>query len=219
MNLNLETGLKNKYPGLSARMVKIHDVTILLQNNLLEAFKPEIYAIAQKQWDLDRLKENPTFRAYRDFFWKVGIDPTKIRPASEALIRRILRGNSLPQINTFVDAYNLASIATAIPFGAFDLDKMHGTLTMREALKNEKFLGIGMENSINLSGGEVVIQDEERLIAIYPYRDADYSKVSSSTRNVLLMVCGVPGIPNETLLKAESIGIEYVTKFNEGEIY
>lgn len=218
MYLNLDTGLKNKYPGLSARMVKIHDVTILLQNDLLEVFKPEVYAIAQKQWDLDRLKENPTFRAYRDFFWKVGIDPTKIRPASEALIRRILRGNSLPQINTFVDAYNLASIATAIPFGAFDLDKMNGILTMREALKDEKFLGIGMENSINLSGGEVVIQDEERLIAIYPYRDADYSKVSPSTRNVLLMICGVPGISNETLLKAESVGINYVTKFNEGVV-
>ena len=218
MYLNLDTGLKNKYPGLSARMVKIHDVKIQLQNNKLEAFKTEVYTIAQKQWDLDQLKENPTFRAYRNFFWKVGIDPTKIRPASEALIRRILRGNALPQINTFVDAYNLASISTAIPFGAFDLDKMHGTLTMREALKDEKFLGIGMENSINLSGGEVVIQDEEQLIAIYPYRDADYSKVSSSTRNVLLMVCGVPGIPNETLLKAEAICIDYVTKFNEGVI-
>jgi DNA/RNA-binding domain of Phe-tRNA-synthetase-like protein len=218
MYLNLDTGLKNKYPGLSARVVKILDVTILLQSDSLEVFKPEVYAIAQKQWDLDRLKENPTFRAYRDFFWKVGIDPTKIRPASEALIRRILRGNSLPKINTFVDAYNLASISTAIPFGAFDLDKMRGTLTMREALKDEKFLGIGMENPINLAGGEVVIQDEERLIAIYPYRDADYSKVSSSTRNVFLMVCGVPGISNETLLKAESIGIDYVTKFNEGVV-
>jgi DNA/RNA-binding domain of Phe-tRNA-synthetase-like protein len=218
MYLNLDTGLKNKYPGLSARVVKILDVTILLQSDSLEVFKPEVYAIAQKQWDLDRLKENPTFRAYRDFFWKLGIDPTKIRPASEALIRRILRGNSLPKINTFVDAYNLASISTAIPFGAFDLDKMRGTLTMREALKDEKFLGIGMENPINLAGGEVVIQDEERLIAIYPYRDADYSKVSSSTRNVFLMVCGVPGISNETLLKAESIGIDYVTKFNEGVV-
>jgi DNA/RNA-binding domain of Phe-tRNA-synthetase-like protein len=218
MYLNLDTGLKNKYPGLSARVVKILDVTILLQSDSLEVFKPEVYAIAQKQWDLDRLKENPTFRAYRDFFWKLGIDPTKIRPASEALIRRILRGNSLPKINTFVDAYNLASISTAIPFGAFDLDKMRGTLTMREALKDEKFLGIGMENPINLTGGEVVIQDEERLIAIYPYRDADYSKVSSSTRNVFLMVCGVPGISNETLLKAESIGIDYVTKFNEGVV-
>jgi DNA/RNA-binding domain of Phe-tRNA-synthetase-like protein len=218
MYLNLDTGLKNKYPGLSARVVKILDVTILLQSDSLEVFKPEVYAIAQKQWDLDRLKENPTFRAYRDFFWKVGIDPTKIRPASEALIRRILRGNSLPKINTFVDAYNLASISTAIPFGAFDLDKMRGTLTMREALKDEKFLGIGMENPINLAGGEVVIQDEERLIAIYPYRDADYSKVSSSTRNVFLMVCGVPGISNKTLLKAESIGIDYVTKFNEGVV-
>jgi DNA/RNA-binding domain of Phe-tRNA-synthetase-like protein len=129
MYLNLDTGLKNKYPGLSARVVKILDVTILLQSDSLEVFKPEVYAIAQKQWDLDRLKENPTFRAYRDFFWKLGIDPTKIRPASEALIRRILRGNSLPKINTFVDAYNLASISTAIPFGAFDLDKMRGTLT------------------------------------------------------------------------------------------
>ncbi|MCP8321743.1 MAG: hypothetical protein H3Z52_12515, partial [archaeon] len=52
--------------------------------------------------------------------------------------------------------------------------------------------------------------------AIYPYRDADESKLNEKTRNVLLMVCGVPGISNESLINAKNIAIEYITKFCGG---
>ncbi len=63
---------------------------------------------------LEGLKDEPIFRTYRDFFWTMGVDPTKVRPAAEALIRRILVGRSMPRINTVVDAYNLASMTTHI---------------------------------------------------------------------------------------------------------
>ena len=87
---------------------------------------------------------------------------------------------------------------------------------MREARPGEEFLGIGMDKLIQLSGGEAVIQDDERLIAVYPYRDADYSKVTTSTRNLLLMTCGVPGIGAEELEKAEAVGVDYITRFCGG---
>jgi phosphoenolpyruvate synthase (EC 2.7.9.2) len=41
---------------------------------------------------LEGLKEDPVVRAYRDFYWRLGIDPTKVRPSSEALARRAFRG-------------------------------------------------------------------------------------------------------------------------------
>ena len=53
----------------------------------------------RKNYSLDGLKDEENIRAYRDFFWKLGIDPTKIRPAAEALIRRILGGKEIPRIN------------------------------------------------------------------------------------------------------------------------
>ncbi len=68
-----------------------------------------------------------------------------------------------------------------------------------EAEAGEEFLGIAMDKPITLSGGEAVIEDESRLVAIYPYRDADHSKVSPKTKNVLMLMCGAPGISTEKL--------------------
>ena len=87
---------------------------------------------------------------------------------------------------------------------------------MREAKPGEEFLGIGMDKPLQLSGGEAVIQDDERLVAVYPYRDADYSKVTTSTRNLMLLTCGVPGIGVAELEKAEAVCVEYITRFCGG---
>jgi len=216
MYLKLDEGLSSKFPGLKARVTYLRGLTIKDRSQELENIKAQVFADAAKRWNVDELKDNPVFRAYRDFFWKVKVDPTKTRPASEALLRRILRGNPLPTINTLVDAYNLASVLTSIPFGAFDTDRMRGTPVMREARAGEEFLGIGMEKPILLTGGEAVMQDDDRLVAVYPYRDADYSKVISSTRNILLLSCGVPGIGDDALEAAEKIGVDYITRFCGG---
>lgn len=182
----------------------------------LERFKEEVMGRIRSRWTLLQLREEPIFRAYRDFFWRIGIDPTKIRPAAEALIRRVLRGRSIPRINTLVDAYNLASMETAVALAAFDVDQIEGDLLMREAGEEERFLGIGMEKPVTLKGGEVVVADGEKLVAIYPYRDAEDSKITLQTRRALLMVCGVPGLDEETLEAAGGVALEYVTRFCGG---
>ncbi len=216
MYLRIDQDLQNKFPGLHAIQTHIEGVKIAPQSPELMEFKAQVFAETQKRWNIDDLKDNQVFRAYRDFFWKVKVDPTKTRPASEALVRRILRGNPLPTINTLVDAYNLASVTTTIPFGAFDTDKMRGTPIMREAKPGEEFLGIGMDKPILLGGGEAVIQDVDRLVAVYPYRDADYSKVTPSTSNLMLLTCGVPGIGEAELEKAEAVCVGYITRFCGG---
>jgi len=133
------------------------------------------------------------------------------------LIRRILGGKSIPSINTLVDAYNLASIKTEIALAAFDVDKLKGDLLMRFAEKGEEFLGIGMEKPMLLQGGEIVVSDGENLVAMYPYRDADSTKITEKTKNVVLLVCGVPSIGEEILQNAARVALEYITRFCSGE--
>ncbi|MGC8962010.1 MAG: B3/B4 domain-containing protein, partial [Candidatus Bathyarchaeia archaeon] len=164
------------------------------------------------------MKDEPIFRAYRDFFWKIGVDPTKVRPAAEALVRRALLGKPIPTINTLVDAYNLASMETGIALAAFDRNKISGDLVMRYAWPGEPFQGIGMRYPIVLRGVEVVVSDGEKLVAIYPYRDADSSKIVESTRSLILMVCGVPGIEETKLIEARDIATSYITRFCDGEV-
>jgi len=194
----------------------IVNVTVKKADPRLEAFKEEVIRELRSSYDTESLKDEPVLRAYRDFFWQIKVDPTKTRPAAEALIRRIVAGNPLPRINTLVDAYNLASMKTEVSIAAFDEDKLHGNLTMRYAAKGERFLGIGMDKSLLLQGGEIIVSDGEKLVAIYPYRDAEESKVTDATRNVLLLFCGVPGIGLNRLHEAMTVAHEFITRFCGG---
>jgi len=208
--------VRNRFPDLRVLAFSTKGMTVTKRNDELEEFKKLAYDEVKKRYNIETVKDVPVFRAFRDFFWKIGIDPTKNRPAAEALVRRILAGKPIPNINTAADACNLASIRSEVPLATFDEDKIKDKLTMRFASKEESFAGIGMTKPMNLNGGEVVISDQERIVALYPHRDADYSKLTEKTRNATILVCGVPGIAPEALSKSEKIAIEYVLKFCDG---
>jgi len=182
-------------------------------SDALAAFMEERAAQYRGTYAIESLKDEPRLRAYRDFFWRVGVDPTKVRPAAEALLRRVIQGKPFPRINTLVDAYNLASAETRIALAAFDVSKLRGDLRMRRARQGETFLGIGMEATATLKGVEVVCEDADRLVAIYPYRDAEATKVTLATTDTVFMTCGVPGISDETLDSADVTTTEFVERF------
>lgn len=213
MRIEIDASLKRTHEGLSVHEMDIEGLSITRETSELNDFKNEVASKVRNEYDLEKLKDVETIRKYRDFFWRLGIDPTKIRPASEALIRRILQGKDLPKINTAVDAYNLVSIETHIAIGAFDGALLKGRLLMRTAEEGENFLGIGMKETKILKGQEIVISDEEKLIAIYPYRDADNTKVTDKTESIYILSCGVPGIEMEQLRRASLLTKEYFEKF------
>jgi DNA/RNA-binding domain of Phe-tRNA-synthetase-like protein len=209
--------LRVAFPGLRVVELKLMGLTVRSSDPDLEQFKLETQErVRRRIASLEEVKNQPIFRAYRDFFWKVGIDPTKTRPAGEALTRRILGGRDLPRVNTVVDSYNLASVETSIAIAAFDSKKVsEDALLMRKAVRDEPFHGIGMGSADSLSGVEVVIEDQgsHGLIAVYPYRDSDDSKITQSTTDILFMMCGVPGIEDTALERADSLTREYVGRF------
>ena len=94
----------------------------------------EINALGEKYRDTlttESLKEMSGIAATRKVYRACGKDPSRYRPASEALIRRMLQGKQLYQRDTLVDLVNLASIAFGYSIGGFDADKFEGdTLTL-----------------------------------------------------------------------------------------
>ena len=208
--------MRERFPGLQVLAEYVDGVRVEDSGAELQTFKESVCGLVKRKYSLESLKDVSIFRSYRDFFWKVGIDPTKTRPAAEALVRRILAGKTIPAINNVVDSYNLASIQTEVALAAFNRDGLKGGLLMRTAKSGERFVGIGMNRPMELSGKEIVISDEEKLVAIYPYRDADKTKVSAGTKNLLLLVCGVPGVHEDVLNEASNVALELITKFCGG---
>src|SRR3984893_14218074 len=96
----------------------------------------------------------------RALYRKFGIDPTRVRPSSEALLRRLKKGEPLPRVNSLVDVANALSIQLQIPVGLYDLGKVAGDeLVVRLGAKGEGYTGIGKEH-VNV-GGRICVAEAD----------------------------------------------------------
>jgi DNA/RNA-binding domain of Phe-tRNA-synthetase-like protein len=213
MRVHIAEEVLKDYPDIELVVKTIGELEVAPQREDLEHRKREVEAHVREEGTADTIKDEPLVAAYRAFYWSLGIDPTKVRPAAEALVRRIVRGRDLPTINTAADSVNLASIETRVAFAAFDADLLHGDLTMRYARQGEPFVGIGMDRPRVLEGRELVFDDGVALVAIYPYRDADATKLTVGSRTLMLVGCGVPGLGGKELEEATARAAELVRRY------
>ncbi len=157
----------------------------------------------------DKIKDKSVVRALRDFYWRLGIDPTKVRPSSEALLRRFLSNGSIPRINNVVDAGNIASIETLVPIGIYDLDKINGSLVLRFALEHERFIDISSHEYV-LTGKEIVLADDNGIVHLFPHRDALRTSVTDNTTHILIIGCSINGIEQDLAKYAVNRTVELI---------
>lgn len=139
----------------------------------------------------ETLKELPSIAATRTIYKKCGKDPSRYRPASEQLIRRMLQGKELYQIDTLVDLINLASIAYGYSIGGFDADKFVGdTLTLGIGREGEPYEGIG-RGMLNIAGLPVY-RDAQGGVGT-PTSDHERTKISLGTRHLVVLINGYDG--------------------------
>ena len=145
----------------------------------------------------DSLKELPSIRATRQVYKLCGKDPSRYRPASEQLIRRILQGKELYQIDTLVDLVNLASIVYGYSIGGFDV-----SLTLGIGKEGEPYEGIG-RGILNIAGLPVY-RDAEGGVGT-PTSDNERTKLTLSTRQLLVLINGYDGNEERVLQNAHYI--------------
>jgi DNA/RNA-binding domain of Phe-tRNA-synthetase-like protein len=113
-----------------------------------EDFALEIARATQAARSGDVAPSAPARALYRRF----GIDPTRVRPSSEALLRRLKKGEPLPRVNSLVDVANAMSVQLQVPVGLYDLGKVRGDeLVVRLGAEGESYTGIGKEH-VNVAG-------------------------------------------------------------------
>ena len=197
----IDTELKESYGGISLAYLTIDSIANYDLTALDELIK-ETLEYVRSTFKMTELGKQPIIRAYRDFYWhKLKIDPTKQRPAAEALLRRILRGNPLPRIHPLVDLCNVLQLKTLLCIGIYDIDKIKEELVLRKARPGEMFYPIGSPPKA-LKGKEIVLSDEEKLLHVFPHRDSILTAISNETKRALMVLCGVPGVSLPYLRKS-----------------
>ena len=169
-------------------------------NTLGEEFKNKL--------TIETLKEISGIAATRRIYRICGKDPSRYRPAAEALIRRILQGKTLYQIDTLVDLINLASMKYGYSLGGFDADKFVGnTLELGVGKEGEPYEGIG-RGMINIQGLPVY-RDGIGGVGT-PTSDNERTKITINTNHLLVLINGYDG--NEALVRQNAEFVQQLIK-------
>lgn len=123
--------------------------------------------------------------AVRTMYKRIGVDPTKTRPSSEALLRRVRKGDALPRINSLVDVINWCSLETQLPFGLYDVDRIVGAVTMRRGTAGESYPGI--RKDVVHVADRLVLADELGAFG-NPTSDSARTAVTEATTSALVVI-------------------------------
>jgi DNA/RNA-binding domain of Phe-tRNA-synthetase-like protein len=123
--------------------------------------------------------------AVRAMYRQVGIDPTKTRPSSEALLRRVRKGLPLPRVNALVDVINWSSVELQLPYGLYDSAHISGDVTLRLGQPGEAYDGI--RKDVVHVGGRLTLADAEGPFG-NPTSDSARTMVTAATRDALIVV-------------------------------
>lgn len=190
MNIIVSQEIENVCPGFVGAAVEARVVNTPFSPELWK----EIHALEDKfrsELTTESLKELSGIAATRRVYKACGKDPSRYRPASEQLIRRMLQGKELYQIDTLVDLVNLASIAYGYSIGGFDADKFVGdTLTLGVGKEGEPYEGIG-RGMLNITGLPVY-RDAIGGVGT-PTSDNERTKMTLQTTHLMVLINGYDG--------------------------
>lgn len=165
----------------------------------VRAHDPEVWqeidrvaAAYRGRWAGKAPGEIPELQAARELYRRTGVDPTKLRPSSEALLRRVLRGEALYRINSLVDTCNLCSLEFLLPIGLYDLGRVRGPITAR--------LGQAGETYESLGKGVYAVQDR---LALFdeggpfgsPTNDSRRTAITETTSACLMVIFAPASYP------------------------
>lgn len=164
-----------------------------------------------------RLREGadlePHLAVTRSMYRKVGIDPTKTRPSSEALLRRVKKGEPLPRINTLVDICNWCSAEFQLPYGLYDRERLRGDVVLRRGQAGEEYAGI-RKDSVHLEGRPTLVDGEGPFGN--PTSDSARTMVTPATTRALIVVFVPREVPRTALERVLDTTAERALRFAHG---
>jgi DNA/RNA-binding domain of Phe-tRNA-synthetase-like protein len=205
--------------GLRAGAILFRGVHVTAASSELRSeIATEVTAIRARYPDPAALRSASEVVHFQEILRKVGVNPRREQPSLERLLSSALKRGDLPAINNLVDAYNLVSVRSGCSLGAHDLDRIALPVSLRLLTGRESFTPLGREAPVAVVPGEYGYVDaQERVLCRLDLFQADFSKVTTTTSNVMLIVEGTAEHPPDVLRQAVADVMALVTRHCGGE--
>jgi DNA/RNA-binding domain of Phe-tRNA-synthetase-like protein len=151
--------------------------------------------------------------AVRTMYKRVGLDPTKTRPSSEALLRRVRKGDSLPRINSMVDVCNWCSLEFQLPYGLYDAAQIDGDVELRIGRPGESYPGI-RKDDVHVDG-RIALSDRVGPFG-NPTSDSARTMVTTATTQAMLVVFAPRELEAKKLTQVLDVTSARMSEFTGG---
>ena len=214
--MELDPRVREKYPDFIAGYVLVSGITIEPTVERLIERKRQVFSDLKARYGALNVLDLPEVKAYRAFFKAMGADPSSYRPAPEYLLRRAL-DDRFPAINNLVDACLLATVEHWVAAGVYDVEKIKGEARTTLAVETEPFELIDGRR-LSPKPDEIVLRDDQKLLAAYTLGDAKAAMVTQKTSNALIVLWNAPGIGRERVEAAVNTLATYARKYCGGHV-
>src|SRR3989440_9804516 len=214
MQLILDEQLKSRIPGVTFGMIAINGVTVHERDDRLWKQIEMLCQHRAREFSLDRLSRNGQIVVVRGLQKSFGFDPARYRPSSESLLRRVLKGQGLYQINTAVDVNNLCSLEFLLPMCSYDLCHVNGQVRVRIGEPGEEYPGIGRQ--MFQAENKVIIADDSSIMGS-TVSDSERTKVSTETTDILLAIYGPANMDPRIIERYATLAGQRMVEFNGGQ--
>lgn len=197
-------------PDVKLGVVEADDVRFALVEESLAALMDDVCKRKRREFTVESLGDAEPTRAVRAMFRAWGIDPSKYRPSSEALLRRVVQGKGLYRVSNLVDIGNLGSIETGWPYGCYDRSRIAPPVVFRHGAPGETYEGIG-KRTWHLEGRPVLADPQGPFGS--PISDSTRSMIAESARDVLVVIYCPASFPDTSLEIAMTRLAERLSQF------
>ncbi|WP_179053146.1 B3/B4 domain-containing protein [Pseudomonas hunanensis] len=161
--------------------------------------------------------EYPHIAAWRDAYRQFGTKPSEHRSSIEALSRRVLKPDNLPDINPLVDIGNLVSLRHVLPAGVHPIGPASKDVTLRKTAADDRFLPGPGEAPETIAPGEIVLAAGSRVLTRrWTWRQAGDTRTLANTDCVFFDIDGLPPVSREDVTAAMSEIVSLVDSYCGG---
>jgi DNA/RNA-binding domain of Phe-tRNA-synthetase-like protein len=189
MELSIDNNLKQILPALSLGVIA-GPVRVTKHDQQLWVEIDKTIRNLTRSLTLERVPHIPQVTALREAYKSIGKDPSRYRGSQESLLRRILQGKPLYQINTIVDINNLISLGSQQSVGSYDLSRLSPPFVFRTGLPGEQYKGIGKE-TINLEGLPIFADQHAPFGS--PTSDSERAMITLETQEIMMVIISFAG--------------------------
>ena len=206
-----------KWPGIKLACIECELEPVEHHTELWTAIK-DICKQLRSEIKIDDVGKIPAIQSSRKAYKACGKDPARYRLSAEALMRRVIKGNNLYQINNVVDIVNLASVKTGFSIGGYDVDQIEGAVNLGVGRTNEPYEGIG-RGELNIDGLPVLRDNISAFGS--PTSDSLRTSVTLNTKHFLMVFFGfgAHNLLDEALIFSEGLLIKFANASNINRYY